>query len=136
MKYKTIVFGCLISCLILLIIPNISATQYKLTINEIEDKLEDIQELGLIERENEYPILCKILLILSNTFTILSYPILAILFYADIIDLQIIEFLSWVLYLSLFGFSYICNLIAEKLGCDGYGLKGINYNLLPLIQKE
>ena len=45
MKNKTIVFGCIISCLLLLMIPNITATQYQLTNDVIEDKLKDIQEL-------------------------------------------------------------------------------------------
>ena len=40
LKNRTIVFGSIFACLILLIIPNISATQYQLTRDAIEEKIE------------------------------------------------------------------------------------------------
>ncbi|GAG23164.1 unnamed protein product [marine sediment metagenome] len=90
MKNKTIVFGCIISCLILLMLPNITATQYQLTKDVIEDKPEEIQESFFIKLEDYYPIICSILfllniLILSFSFTFMALAVILQSFYLTFI---------------------------------------------------
>ena len=139
MKNKIIVFGCIISCLILLTIPNISATQYQLTKEVIEDKLEDIQELGVIKEKDEYPILCKILFIISSFAPSISYLFLAAAYILNGLGLIILPMVIFLIFESLFLISEISWRIAKYIGCEWAlenQIKEINSTFPPIIQKE
>ena len=136
---KTIIFGCLFSVFLLLILPNISATQYQLTTDVIEDKLENIQELSFINTSYDFVIICTILETLFITSLFLLTLFMRISNYFWSINFDILMTISAMICYLFLGICEGIGVFILLFNCDlnlTDDIKDIKFNLLPLIDKE
>jgi hypothetical protein len=59
---RTIIFGSIFTCFILLIIPNINASQYQLTKDDFEDRVEEINPFSKLLNENDIDTIDEVLI--------------------------------------------------------------------------